>query len=140
MLDNQHVKLDCGIYIAGITDPAAKRYNLPPPDQDKALAGIPADSFVIFLAHRPGAVRKAAQDDRIILQLSGHTHGGMIAGLVEMLVAKFNEGFTSGFYSTEKTLLYVSNGTAIWNGFPIRLGRASEITVIEFKRKYASGK
>ncbi len=140
MLDNRHVKLDCGIYIAGITDPAAKRYNLPPPDQDKALAGIPADAFVIFLAHRPGSIRKAAQDDRIALQLSGHTHGGMIAGVVNLVVAKFNEGFTSGFYSTEKPLLYVSNGTAIWNGFPIRLGRASEITVIEFKRKYTSGK
>ncbi len=31
--------------------------------------------------------------------------------------------------------LFVSNGTSIWNGFPIRLGRESEITLITLKSR-----
>jgi predicted MPP superfamily phosphohydrolase len=35
--------------------------------------------------------------------------------------------------------LYVSNGTGLWNGFPIRLGRPSEITLITLRSANASG-
>ena len=61
------------------------------------------------------------------LQLSGHTHGGMIKGL-DKLIAKANGGFVSGLYQIGALQLYVSNGTGLWNGFPIRLGVPAEIT------------
>ncbi|MGL4854774.1 MAG: metallophosphoesterase, partial [Lentisphaeria bacterium] len=44
---------------------------------------------------------------------------------------KFNSGFVAGLYHVNDMLLYVNRGTAIWNGFPIRLGIPSEITIAE---------
>nr|WP_270588800.1 hypothetical protein [Akkermansia muciniphila] len=68
------------------------------------------------------------------LQVSGHTHGGMIAG-VDRLVARFNEGFVSGLYTVGNMKLYVSNGAGIWNGFPIRIGVPSEIVLIRLRKE-----
>jgi predicted MPP superfamily phosphohydrolase len=53
----------------------------------------------------------------------------MIAGL-DRLVAPANNGFVSGLYAEGSLALYVSNGSGIWNGFPFRLGKSSEITLI----------
>ena len=85
----------------------------------------------MLLAHRPGHAREAVKKN-VQLQLSGHTHGGMIAGF-DRVIGKFNEGFTAGSYQLEDMLLYVSSGTAIWSGFPFRLGSRAEITVITLK-------
>ena len=68
------------------------------------------------------------------LQLSGHTHGGMLWGL-NLLVKMFNSGFVSGWYNVGKMQLYVSNGTGIWNGFPVRIGCPAEITVLTLKKQ-----
>ena len=66
------------------------------------------------------------------LQLSGHTHGGQILG-AHLLAQWANQGFVSGLYDVEGMQLYVSNGTGLWNGFPIRLGRPAEITQITLR-------
>ena len=68
------------------------------------------------------------------IQLSGHTHGGMIAGL-DRLVARANGGFVSGLYDVQGMQLYVNNGTALWPGFAMRLGKPSELTRITLVRK-----
>lgn len=65
----------------------------------------------------------------VALQLSGHTHGGQILG-PHLLTQWVNEGFVSGLYRVGAMRLYVSNGTGLWNGLAIRLGRPSEITRI----------
>jgi len=70
----------------------------------------------------------------VALQLSGHTHGGMIVGL-DRIVARANGGFVSGQYQVGKMTLYVNNGTGIWPGFALRLGKASELTRITLRRK-----
>jgi uncharacterized protein len=69
----------------------------------------------------------------VALQLSGHTHGGMIPGL-DRLVARANNGFVSGRYQVGGMTLYVNNGTALWPGFALRLGRSSELTRITLRR------
>jgi uncharacterized protein len=69
----------------------------------------------------------------VALQLSGHTHGGMILGL-DRLVARANNGFVSGRYTVGGMTLYVNNGTALWPGFALRLGRPSELTRIILRR------
>ena len=63
-------------------------------------------------------------------QLSGHTHGGMIAGLPALLVKIANKGFVSGKYQVDDMTLYVSNGAGLWNGFMFRLDVPPEITEI----------
>ena len=58
----------------------------------------------------------------------------MIAG-IDRIVGLFNENFIAGLYRINNMDLYVSSGTSIWNGFPIRLGHNSEITLITLQRK-----
>lgn len=116
------------LYLSGVTDAAAPSYGLPGPDLASALASSRPGETVILLDHRPEKADLAAESG-VSLQLSGHTHGGMIAGL-DRLVAAANNGFVSGFYEAGSMKLYVSNGSGIWNGFPFRLGKPAEITLI----------
>ena len=130
MLENRHVVLRINgkaLVLAGVTDVAAGRYGLEQPDVEAALDGAPADAFRILLAHRPGDAATNARAG-VDLQLSGHTHGGHIAGL-DRIVARYNGGF-SGLYAVERMLLYVNNGAGLWSGFPVRLGVPSEIARI----------
>ena len=99
------------------------------PDLDKTLAGAPEGAPVVLLAHQPRFAREYAQYG-ISLQLSGHTHGGMIAGLPALLVKLANKGFVSGKYQVDGMTLYVSNGAGLWNGFMFRLDVPSEISEI----------
>ncbi len=133
MLINSAVKLPCGLTLAGVGDPVGKRFKLPTVNFRRAFENVGANEAVILLAHRPGVAREAEKME-IMLQLSGHTHGGMLPGLAA-IVKRMNGGFVSGKYRIGKTLLYVSNGSGIWSGFPVRLGVPPEITLINLKRK-----
>jgi predicted MPP superfamily phosphohydrolase len=137
MLNNEHVRIQkgaAGLTIAGVTDDAALSYGLKGPSLQQALQGRVVADPVVLLSHRPqGALTNA--ESGVQLQLSGHTHGGMIFGLAQ-IAAYANEGFISREYNINKMKLYVSNGTGLWMGFPIRLGVPSEIT--EFTLRSAS--
>ena len=126
MLDNRGVMLPNGLGVVGVTDPAALSYGMEGPDLDKALAGVRPGAVKLFLSHRPELARQACKEG-FALQISGHTHGGMVWGL-DRVVARANGGFVSGFYDVKGMPLYVSNGTCLWSGFPFRLGSPSEIT------------
>ena len=132
ILLNEHRLIERGgknIAVAGVADLAALRFaNAEAPDVKKALAGVAAGVPKIILDHQPGAAKRnaAAGAD---LQLSGHTHGGMVPGLSQ-LVKKFNGGYVNGWYEVDGMKLYVSPGTGIWNGFLTRLGVPAEITVM----------
>lgn len=129
MLLNEAIPFpDHGIVLVGITDPAARRFRETAPDLDAAVSGIPLEPFRILLAHQPRFAPEAAARN-IDLQISGHTHGGMIVGF-DQLIGAFNGGFSSGCYSVNGMTLYVTNGSGIWSGFPIRLGREAEIALL----------
>lgn len=133
-LCNSHIALTRGVsslVVAGITDSASSRFELPRPDLGSALAGAPSDAPIILLDHKPKGAPQAARAG-VDLQLSGHTHGGMVKGL-DRIVARFNNGFVSGFYKVGGMQLYVNNGTAMWNGFALRIGVPSELTVITLR-------
>ena len=132
MLENSRRLLPCKVAIAGVTDPTARRFGEEVPDFDKALGNIPKGYYKILLAHQVKMTREAAARGAD-LQLSGHTHGGMVVGL-DRLVALSNHGFVSGWYFIGDMWLYVSRGTYLWKGYPIRLGVPSEITSIHFSR------
>lgn len=114
------------LVLAGVADEAALRFGEAAPDIAIALQNVPPAAPVILMAHRPADTEVHAAQG-VGLQLSGHTHGGMVYGL-DWLVARFNGGFVSGRYEVGDMLLYVSNGTGLWNGFAQRLGVPSEIT------------
>jgi predicted MPP superfamily phosphohydrolase len=134
MLQNEHTVIareGSSLILAGITDLGAARRGGPPPDTNAALHGAPGGMAKILMSHQPGNARESANAG-IDLQLSGHTHGGQIAGL-HFIVKYANGGFTSGQYDVGGMKLYVSNGTGLWPGFPIRLGVPSEIARIVLK-------
>ena len=109
------------------------------PDLDKTLAGAPEGIPVVLLSHQPRFAHDYAKYP-ISLQLSGHTHGGMVAGLPALLVKIANLGFVSGKYQVDGMTLYVSNGAGLWNGFMFRLGVPSEITEIILRTPQAMTK
>lgn len=134
MLHNEHVQTGGGaVVLAGVTDPVAGIMGREEPDIRKALAGAPEKGVRILASHQPRLAPEAAAHG-VDIQVSGHTHGGMIAG-IDRLVARFNEGFVSGLYTVGGMKLYVSNGAGIWNGFPIRIGVPSEIVLIRLRKE-----
>ena len=86
---------------------------------------------MILLDHQPGRAKRNATRG-VALQLSGHTHGGMVRGL-DRLVARGNDGFVSGRYQVGGMTLIVGNGTGLWPGFALRLGRPSEMIRITLR-------
>ncbi len=135
MLENEHTTIADGtVTVAGVTDPAAHiRSGLAVPDVAQALSGAPQSTYRVLLAHQPRMANEAVKQG-VDLQLSGHTHGGMILGF-SRIVAMFNGGYVSGMYELPGGMnLYVSNGTGIWNGFPVRIGVPAEITLITLKK------
>ncbi len=136
MLPNAHTVIrrdDAGLVIAGVTDLSAPSVGEAAPDLVRALQDAPAGAPVVLLDHQPRQARTAAQRG-VALQLSGHTHGGMLVGL-DRFVARANAGFVSGHYELGDMTLYVSNGTGLWPGFALRLGVPSEITRITLRRR-----
>ena len=138
-LENEHRVLARGagkLIIAGVPDQQGGRFGLAAPDPQKALAGAPAGVPVILLAHRPEAAKENARAG-VALQVSGHTHGGMMPGL-NLLVARFNKGYVRGWYDVDGMKLFNSPGTSLWNGFPLRLFDPAEITIITLRSKSIS--
>ena len=136
MLPNAHTVLSrngARLVLAGVTDLSAPASGHPGPNLAAALAGAPRDVPILLLDHQPKNAARAAANG-VALQLSGHTHGGMIVGL-DRLVARGNNGYVSGRYKCGGMTLYVSNGTALWPGFALRLGRPSELTRITLRAR-----
>lgn len=135
-LANNHVRLNkvhSSIVLAGVNDDVAPQYGGAAPDLRRALKGVSASDTIILLDHRPANAAISAISG-VSLQLSGHTHGGMIRGL-DVAAGPANNGYVSGLYRVGDMLLYVSNGAGIWNGFPLRLGKPSEITLLTLRRE-----
>lgn len=135
VLMNEHrmvTKNGASFVLAGVTDyggggfsPAHKS------DPTKALAGAPADSAKILLAHQPRTLFHVNDLD-LDLVLMGHTHGGQF--FPWNLVATIGQPFIKGLNKyNDRTWAYVSKGTGYW-GPPVRVGARSEITVLTLKK------
>ena len=138
LLENAHERLTVNgraVTIVGVTDLAAYRAGEAAHNLEAALANVQNDDLRILMDHQPRAAAESANPKfGIDLQLSGHTHGGH-TGLVGMLAARANAGFLKGLYQVGDMTLYVSQGTGLWAGFPVRSGTWNEITEIHFKAK-----
>ena len=131
MLRNRTVQVDGILHLAGVDDPAGRRFGLTPPVSEHALLDGPADGdLVVLLKHQPRIDEHGK--DRFDLQLSGHTHGGQIYpfGLLTSLTYSFAPGFHRVGHRSH---LVVSRGTGTW-GPPIRVLSPPEIVVIDFHR------
>ena len=130
VLSNQSVILREGtqsVAVGGVPSLGEK------PDIQATFKNIKEDIPRILMAHYPNQVLDFSRN-KIDLQLSGHTHGGQMFWPFNQLVGRFNDGFIKGLYFIKDTILYVSSGTGLWGGFPVRLMTPSEITMIILKR------
>lgn len=129
MLHNEHRVLAVGedrLIIAGMPDPTEQQFGGEGPNIELTMKDAP-DAPCILLEHQP---REASTYSHFAdIQLSGHTHGGLIVFL-QPLLAMFNSGFINGQYTVNDMRLYISPGTGLWNGFSCRIGVPSELTHI----------
>lgn len=97
---------------------------------------IPYDNTypIIVLDHQPQSY-KESEEERVSLQLSGHTHNGQLfpANWVVNLFYRFvyHSPYTNGKMVKDDFTLYITRGYGAW-GFPMRTTGSSEIVSIDF--------
>lgn len=115
------------ILVGGVADYSAPSRNSHASDPFKALGEHPKADVKILLAHQPLSVYEAAKAG-FDLQLSGHTHGGIVS--LGRWLKSFEQPFQSGLYTYKKMKIYVSNGAGYYF-LPVRIGAPSEISLLK---------
>jgi predicted MPP superfamily phosphohydrolase len=135
VLLNEHVVLEHHgekIRLAGVDDPHYYETD----NLNRALEGVPEDSFKILLAHSPEIARKAAFAG-VNLYLCGHTHAGQICfpgGWPLLTNSKCPRTCRSGLWNFEEMTGYTSRGAGT-SSVDVRFNCPPEITVHTLHRK-----
>jgi hypothetical protein len=126
VLHNERVELD-GLQIIGVDFRESRREE----DFRTILQkmGINPHQPSVLLKHTPLHLR-VAREQRISLQLSGHTHQGQVF-LFRFITSKVYQGYDYGLKWFGDLLVYTSSGAGTW-GPPMRLDTKPEIVVIKF--------
>lgn len=99
-------------------------------DREAALAGIPPTGAVVVLVHEPDYADFVARDPRVILQLSGHSHGGQVCipFVGGLIYPPWGRKYPSGLYRIDDLTLYTNRGIGML-GLPIRFACRPEVTL-----------
>jgi predicted MPP superfamily phosphohydrolase len=126
VLYNEKVELD-GLQIIGVDYRGSRREE----DFRTILQKIGIDPRrpSILLKHAPLNLQ-VAREQRISLQLSGHTHQGQVF-LFRWITSKVYKGYDYGLKWFGDLLVYTSSGAGTW-GPPMRLDTKPEILVVKF--------
>jgi len=128
MLRNRGMQIVDGLNIAGVDDPAGKRFGMNPQLSEKdMLKKLNRKNYTLLLKHRP--VVESGSPGLFDLQLSGHTHKGQIFpfSIITWLYFPIHWGCLN---PVDHCYLYVSRGSGTW-GPPIRFMSPPEVTLIE---------
>jgi predicted MPP superfamily phosphohydrolase len=127
VLDNEKVEVD-GLQIIGVDYRGSRREE----DFRTILqkVGIDPHRPSILLKHAPLNLQ-VAREQRVSLQLSGHTHRGQVF-LFRWITSKVYQGYDYGLKWFGDLLVYTSSGAGTW-GPPMRLDTKPEIVVIRFR-------
>ncbi len=123
LLENNSRKLSPGLYIAGIDDEGEGHA-----DAESTFKDIPEGAATVVITHEPQTARFV--QDREVLVLTGHTHGGQIG--IPYITRKFMDkhfGFRSGWYQQGKAKLYVNRGIGFNGMIPMRFRCNPEVSV-----------
>ncbi|NDJ75370.1 MAG: metallophosphoesterase [Chloroflexi bacterium] len=103
-------------------------------DLNATLYRVNHGSPVVLLAHEPDYARIAVADPRIMLQLSGHTHGGQIRvpGLRPLILPKLGHLYPAGSFQIGHLALFVTTGTGTGR-FVLRFNCRPEIAIITLR-------
>lgn len=134
VLSNQHITWQRGgqsLYLAGVDDVWCGKN-----DFTETMSGIPPGAAVIALVHEPDYADVVANDPRVILQLSGHSHGGQvrIPFVGGLWFPSFAKKYTMGQYQIRDLKLYTNRGIGMVSR-PIRFACRPEVTLFTLKQK-----
>ena len=125
VLANESVRLDSGLWIAGVDD-----LHEGAPDLGRTFADLPTEQTSIVLSHNPRLIEQSHGRDIVIL--SGHTHGGQfnLAFPPPLVICYLHLGCwqVSGWYQRGDSRLYVSRGLGV-TGKPYRINCPAEIAI-----------
>ncbi len=127
VLNNEKVVLN-GLQLIGVHDRESGH-----PERFRAIlqnAGLDPNSPSILLTHEPNLLGIAA-DEKIDLQLSGHTHGGQFFPFT-WFTSRIYGPFVYGLNRLGNLLVYTSYGAGTW-GPPLRVGTSPEIVLFRFE-------
>ncbi len=128
VLRNRGIRVERGggsLWVCGVDDPGEGE-----PDLEAALEGRRDGEPAILLCHHPDFFPRAAREG-IVLQVSGHTHGGQFRFFRRALVAHTRLGYLQGLFRRGESLLYVSGGVGAIL-LPWRIGAPPELPVLVF--------
>jgi predicted MPP superfamily phosphohydrolase len=99
---------------------------------NQLTSSIPAEGAAILLVHEPDFADVAASNQRIDLQLSGHSHGGQICIPLHgpFFTPALSHKYPSGLYHIENMQLYTNRGLGVLE-IPMRFDCRPEIAVID---------
>lgn len=120
VLRDEKILVNDGIYIAGRDNFSKKPL--------KDIIGEHSDKPVILIQHTPDTIEETVEN-KIDLQVSGHTHKGQF--FPGNLFTKRIFLIDYGHKKISDTNILVSSGYGTW-GPPIRIGSSSEICLIKF--------
>lgn len=132
VLQDEVVKVDNAFYVVGRNDRRSENTTTEKiKSLDEMLKDIDKTLPIIVLNHKPEDL-KAAESEKIDLQLSGHTHNGQI--FPGNLTIKFMYEDPYGYLKKNDFNLIVTSGYGTW-GPPIRIGTQGEIVNIKLRSK-----
>jgi predicted MPP superfamily phosphohydrolase len=116
--------------LAGVDDISSRRFGDGRGyDPEAAFADRDANAPLVLLAHDPRTFEHV-RDRGVVLQLSGHTHGGQMWPFAWMV--RLQTRYVAGLYRSGRAQLYVSRGTGYW-GPPMRVFAPAEITELRLR-------
>lgn len=112
-------------YLAGVDDIWERQHDL-----NKALAAVPPGAPTILMAHEGDYADESAQDRRVALQLSGHSHGGQVRlpGKGALILPHLGQKYDMGLYQIGEMKLYVNRGLGMIAPY-VRFNCPPEVTV-----------
>jgi hypothetical protein len=133
MLINQGLEISAGngsFYLAGMDDGWSGQ-----PDLSQAMEKARSDIPTILLLHEPDLVDETSLDPRIVLQLSGHTHGGqvLLAGRPPIFTPDLGKKYSQGLFKVNDTWLYTNRGLGVIS-VPLRFNCPPEVTLLTLTR------
>ena len=114
------------IWLAGVDDVWEQHADL-----DAALTGAPEAALKILLAHEPDYADEVADDGRVSLQLSGHSHGGQIRLPIigAPALPHLGQKYPYGLRRVGRMWLYTNRGIGVIAP-PVRFNCRPEVTLI----------
>lgn len=99
-------------------------------DLDAAYEGLPENTPTIMLLHEPDLADQYADDPRVSIMLSGHTHGGQVRFYDKPIVSPhLGKKYNQGLFRVGGLWLYTSPGIGVIS-IPIRYNCPPEVTEI----------